>query len=128
LNEHRLALAIGLGVVCILLAITLDPLSVNWATTILVILAVGVVGLWFLRSRMGPPALAAPGMVPALAGAGAAPAGIAELAGPDVVRARPGRQPAADDARAELVALAGELPADDVRILRRVAVALRESG
>jgi hypothetical protein len=33
-----------------------------------------------------------------------------------------------DDARADLVALAGELPADDVRILRRLAVALRDSG
>ena len=32
-----------------------------------------------------------------------------------------------DAARADLVALAGELPAEDVRMLRRIGVALRGS-
>jgi hypothetical protein len=113
-NEHRLALAIALGVGCCVLAIAWDPLSIYWVTAILVMLAVGIGALWLLRARMGPPAHA---------GDRVAAAGRVQVAG-----GTPSLPAPTDDSRAELVALADELPADDVRILRRLAAALRDSG
>jgi hypothetical protein len=127
-NSHRVSLAIALGVACCLLAIAWDPLSINWVTAILVILAIGIGALMLLHARMGAAATVSPGLVPAFAGDGTSATGRGQVAGATVVRAVPGSSPPSDDVRAELVALAGELSVDDVRILRRVAVALRESG
>jgi hypothetical protein len=126
-NEHRFALAVGLGVACCLLAIIWDPLSIDWVTAILVLLAAGFAALWLLRARLGPPTLAVSGMVPAVASDGAVSASVTSLAAAGGVRARPEGHSATDDSRAELATVVGELPAEDVRILRRLAVALRDS-
>jgi hypothetical protein len=106
-NEHLLALGIGLGVACCLVVLVVDPLSARLATAVLVILAVGSGALWLVRAAKGEPAVA-----------GTSPAVL-----PEVPRAHA----APDDARAALVALAAELSADDVRVVRRLAVVLRDS-
>lgn len=116
-NEHLLALGVGLGVACCLLVLVVDPLSVSLATAVLVVLAIGGGALWLIRACQGEPAI----------GDGAHPsrgdAGTSAAAVPDVPRSHA----ATDDARAALVALAAELSADDVRIVRRLAVVLRDS-
>jgi hypothetical protein len=127
-NDHRLALAIGLGVICCLLVVALDPLSINWATTILLVAVVGFAVLWLRHARAGAAATAAPGLTPAFAGDGVAMASRVQVTGATRDGAMTGSTSSADDARADLVALAGELPVDDVRILRRLAFALRDSG
>ena len=106
-NEHLLALAIGLGVTGCLVVLVVDPLSARLATAVLVILAAGSGALWLVRAAKGEPAVAE-----------TSPAAL-----PEVPRAHA----ATDEARAALVALAAELSADDVRVVRRLAVVLRDS-
>ena len=116
-NEHLLALGIGLGVSCCLFVLGVDPLNVNLATAVLVILAIGSGALWLIRACKGEPAI---GDGARLSGGDA---GARAAAAPEVPRSHA----ATDDARAALVALVGELSADDVRIVRRLAVVLRDS-
>ena len=116
-NEHLLALGIGLGVACCLFVLAVDPLSVNLATAVLVILAVGSGALWLVRACKGEPAVGDGAHVPG-GHAGTRPAAVPEV---------PRSLAATDDARADLVALVDELSADDVRIVRRLAVVLRDS-
>ena len=105
-NEHLLALRIGLGVACCLVVLGVDPLSVRVATAVLIILAMGSGVLWLIRACKGEPA-----------------ASTGSAAIPEVPRTLA----ATDDARAALVALVAELSADDVRVVRRLAVVLRDS-
>ena len=116
-DEHLLALGIGLGVACCLLVLGVDPLSVNLATAVVVILAIGSGALWLVRASKGEPTV---GDGATLSDGGAATSKA-------VVPAVPRPHAATEEARAALVALANELSADDVRIVRRLAVVLRDS-
>jgi len=116
-NEHLLALGMGLVVASCLVVFGVDPLSVNLAATILVILAIGGGALWLVRASNGEPA---DGDGAKLSSGDA----VTRLA---VIREVPRSQPATDDARAALVALADELSPEDVRIVRRLAAVLRDS-
>ena len=116
-NEHLLALGIGLGVGCGLVVFGVDPLSVTLATAILFILAIGAGALWMVRASKGELA----------AGEGAHLPRRDEGPNPVVVPVVPRPRAQTDDARAALVALADELSAEDVRIVRRLAVVLRDS-
>ena len=128
LSSHPVGLAVAIGVITCLLAIAWDPLSITGATAIILMAAVAYGVLLLLRSRMSSVALASPG-APATVAVGAAPVGrdtqtVQMTASSAASRSVP---PEVDAARADLVALAGELPAEDVRMLRRIGVALRGS-
>ena len=116
-NEHLHTLGISLGIACCLLVLSVDPLSVNLATAVLVILAIGSGALWLVRARKGEPAV----------GSGAHVSGGDADTRPAAVPAVPRSLAATDDARADLVALVAELSPDDVRVVRRLAVVLRDS-
>lgn len=118
-NEHIAPLAIGLGVGCCLLVIAVDPLTVTWATAVVIILALGIVVLSLLRSRKGEPALAV------AASSLTFPRHGAFVASADVSTGAGIAASVFDDDRLNLVALAGELSTDDVRVLRRLALVLR---
>jgi hypothetical protein len=126
-NAHYVALLIGIGVVCCLLATIWDPLSTGRAAAILLILVVGCAALWLFHRRMGAFAVAAPGVGPALATVEGTGVSYVSATSPRVVPASPRSASPVDDARADLAALAGTLSDDDVRMLRRVAAALRDS-
>ena len=114
-------------VVCGLLATIWDPLSTGRATAILLILVVGCAALWLFHRRMAAFAVAAPGMGPALATVGGMGVSAAPATGARVVPAPPRAASPVDDARADHAAPAGTLSDDDVRMLRRLAAALRDS-
>ena len=116
-NEHLLALSIGLGVACCLLVFGVDPLSVTLATAVLVILAIASGALWLVRACKGEPAVGDEVMLSG-GDTGTSPAAVPEV---------PRSHATSDEARAALVALAAELSADDVRIVRRLAAVLRDS-
>jgi hypothetical protein len=120
-NEHLVALVIGLGVTCCLLVIAVDPLSATWASAVLTILAVGMVALSLLRARIGEPAVLNAGSSLTLAGHGSFVASRTPGTGTAVP------QSIFDDDRLGLIALAGELSADDVRVLRRLGAVLRNN-
>ena len=116
-NGHLLALGIGLGVACCLFVLTVDPLSVGLAIAVLAVLAIGSGVLWLVRACKGEPAVAD----------GTHLSGGDASTSLEAVPEVPRSHAATDDARAALVALVGELSADDVRIVRRLAVVLRDS-
>jgi hypothetical protein len=114
-NAHLVGLSVALGVGCCLLIIARDPLAADRATVILLIAAIGFGALAVLHARLGAVAVPSAGHPPYGADGGT------------VVRVMPGPVSTVEDVRAELAELAGELSADDVRVLRRVAVALRDA-
>lgn len=128
LSSHPVGLAIAIGVVTCLLAIAWDPLSITGATAIILFAAVAFGVLWLLNSRMSSVALASPG-APATVAVDVAPHArdIQTMQMTASSAATPSVPTADEAARADLVALAEELPAEDIRMLRRIGVALRTS-
>jgi hypothetical protein len=127
---HRMAIAIGIGVAACLLVVALDPLDAAQAAWILVASAVGWGALALVHARI--PASSATAIV--------SPQGtvsvtaIAPVWEPNETLARSSehvvqdRRASVDNGRERLLAIAGELSAEDLRILSRVAAGLRETG
>jgi hypothetical protein len=122
---HPMGVAIAIGVVVCLFAVSWDPLSVNIATAIMIGTVVAYGLLWLLHHRaqeamqLASPVAPIPAINPIQVLPVVSQATEVSIASPTLQ----------DSARADLVALSNELPAEDVQLLTRVAKALsRASG
>jgi hypothetical protein len=124
-DAHRVGLIIGVGVLCCLLLVAVDPLPIGWVGIVLLIAIFGVlaVNLWHPGTDTS---LLPTGPSPAFAGAGGATLTPAADGTSSPAPSKVVARPTPEAARADLIALVSQLSNDDVRVLRQLAVALQD--
>jgi len=131
-TSHRRSLLIALFAIFSLILIIGDRVSTTPATVALLVLAAGVAAIAFMHpAKPQPISAAAVAMAPSIVGVPVAPDGDGRSAPEreDASTPPPENQPAppSDVTRSPSITISLELPDEDVKILRRLAVLLRES-
>jgi hypothetical protein len=131
-TSHRRSLLIALFALFSLILITGDRVTPTPATLAVLVLAVGIAAILFMHTiEPQPVSAAAVAMTPAIVSVPLAPDGTGRSAPEreDASPPPPENQPVApsDGMRSPSITISLELPDEDVKILRRLAVLLRES-
>ena len=131
-KRHRRDLVLAIVAVCCLVLILRDHVTSGLALTALVV-AIAAFAAMLLVTRDAPQLVPAGAAAAPVAAPGARPVAAVVSPSPAVTAEAPAlgvqeRQRVAESsARASLIAITGELPEDDVNVLRRLAVLLRDA-